>query len=86
MAIAWQYMPTARLVPRRSPSGFCAASRKSSPLPTVVGVLAVGVGVAGPQVGQQGQAGQRGVGLPVDALAEAGLAGRAVDREVVVAA
>ena len=50
-----------------------------------LGVLAVGLGVAGAEVGQQRQAGQCGVGLPVDALAEAGLAGRAVDRVVVVA-
>ena len=80
MAIAWQYMPTARLRPRRSPSGFCCSEQEVEPLAHGLGVLAVGVGVARPQVGQQGQAGQGGVGLPVDALAEAGLAGRAVDR------
>ena len=47
--------------------------------------LAFLVGVAGPQVGEQGQTGQRGVGLPVGALPEAGLAGGTVDGEIIVA-
>ena len=85
MAIAWQYMPTTRLRPRRSPSGFCSDMRKSSPLPTVSAYRPCGMRVAGPQVGQQGQAGHRRVGLPVSALPEAGLAGGAVAREIVVA-
>ena len=48
-------------------------------------MLAVEVRVAGPQVGEQGQAGQGGVGLPVIALAEADVAGRAMRRVIVVA-
>ena len=78
-------MPTTRLRPRRSPSGFCCASRKSSPLPTASAYRPSRVRVAGPEVGQQGQAGQRRIGFPVGALAEAGLAGGAVGGEVVVA-
>ena len=55
------------------------------PLAHHLGVPPVGVRVAGPQIGQEGQSRQGRIGLPVGALAEAGLAGGAVHREVVVA-
>ena len=55
------------------------------PLAHHLGVSPVGVGVAGPQIGQEGQARQGRIGFPVGALAEAGLAGGAMHGEVVVA-
>ncbi len=64
--------------------GLLRQEQEAEPPADRVGVLAVGVGVARAQVGQKRETGQRGVGLPVGALAEAGLAGRAEDGEVVV--
>ena len=65
--------------------GLLLQEQEVEPLAHGLGVLAVDLGVARAEVGQERQAGQRGVGLPVDALAEAGLAGGAVDGVVVVA-
>ncbi len=64
--------------------GLLRQEQEVDPLGHRLGVLAVGLGVAGAEVGQQGEAGHRGVGLPVEAFAEAGLAGGAVDGEVVL--
>ena len=64
--------------------GLLLLDQEIEPFAHVVGVSPVGVGVAGPQIGQQGQSRQGRIGFPVGALAKAGLAGGAVHREVVV--
>ena len=64
--------------------GLLRFQEELQPLADHRGVFAVEVGVARPEVGQQREAGQRGVGLTVVALAEADFAGRAVDGERVV--
>ncbi len=65
--------------------GLLFAHKELEPLAHRLGILSRGVGVARAQVGQQGQARQRGVGLPVRALAEASLADRTVLGEILLA-
>ena len=83
--MAWQYIPTTRLRPRRSPSRFCWLQQEIQSPPHVIGVAPIAMRVARPEVGEQGQSGERGIRFPVRALAKTGLSRRTVRGIVVVA-
>ena len=74
--MAWQYIPTTTLAPAEVAVGLLLPDEEGEPLVHGLGVPALDVGIAGAQVGEQGQARQRRVGLPVGARARADLVAR----------
>src|SRR5262249_24482176 len=65
--------------------GLLLREEEVESLPDGRGVLPLSVGVPSTEVGQQGQAGQRRISLPVGALTEASLPRTTVHGEIIVA-